>query len=141
MKAKTLFLMALVAILAACNSNNPEQNKLIGKWTEPYHVNETVKSITFDANGTAYYTEKPDTTWISIIDWGGIEEKLTYTVKKNKIYFSGEYPSHPLRGEETHKFSFATDYSIEGNTLTIDSFAYDGGIRTLYIKPLVLLKQ
>ena len=86
--------------------------------------------------------KKPDTTWSTVIDEAGRFATLRYSVKNNKLHFSGE---NSVWSEETSHyedvpFSFATNYSIQGNVLTIDSFAYDGGLNTLF-KSLTLYKQ
>lgn len=131
MKKILLFTISVV-LCVACDTNDPQQKELIGTWSEQYHVNINVKSITFNADGTLNYVDKPDTTWDNIPDWGGNYATMKYSVKNQKLAFSGDRFSTP--------FSFSSDYSIKDNVLTIDSFAYDGGINTLF-KPLILYKR
>ena len=141
MKKNFILLAACIVCFAACNVNNPEKKELIGTWSEPYHVNMTVKSIAFYEDGTLYYCDKADTTWENIIDWGGDHAEMQYTIKKQQICFSGQYF---FLNDEARRdsaiFKFNSGYSIEGNTLTIDSFAYDGGLISSFVKPLVLEK-
>lgn len=140
MKARFFLVVAFSAVLLmACNNDNPDRNALIGTWSEPYHVDITVKSIMFNANGTLEYLDVPDTTWETVIDWGGHSAKLNYVVKNNKLYFSGD--SHPLPFVGSKPFAFSSEYSIENNMLTIDSFSYDGGIDSRFYKPLILYKR
>ena len=139
---KLIFLSAVAGIFIACEAISQEEKALIGKWSEQYHVDIYVASINFDEDGFAHYQKKPDTTWSTVIDEAGRFATLRYSVKNNKLHFSGE---NSVWSEETSHyedvpFSFATDYSIQGNVLTIDSFAYDGGLKTLF-KSLTLYKQ
>ena len=139
---KLIFLAAVAGIFIACEAISPEEKALIGKWSEQYHVDIYVASINFDEDGFAHYQKKPDTTWSTVIDEAGRFATLRYSVKNNKLHFSGE---NSVWSEETSHyedvpFSFATDYSIQGNVLTIDSFADDGGLKTLF-KSLTLYKQ
>lgn len=134
---KYLLFAAMAVVLAACNPNNPEQRTLVGTWSEQYHVNEIVKSITFHANGTLDYVAKPDTTWDVVIDWGGDYAKQKYVVKDNTLFFSGNFS---IDADESVPYAFSSRYAIQDDVLTIDSFAYDGGIYTQFIKPLVLYK-
>ena len=141
MKTK-FFLFALMALLCvACSKNNPEQNKLLGTWAEPYHVETAVKSLTFNADATLVYVDKPDTTWNVVIDWGGDYAKLHYAVKSNDLYISG---TKQVFDETTSTyvdkpFNYSTSFSIEGERLTIDSFAYNG--ESGYFKQLILYRQ
>lgn len=139
---KLIFLAAVAGIFIACEAISPEEKALIGKWSEQYHVDINVESITFDEEGFARYQEKPDTTWDVVFDWGGNYATLKYSVKNNKLHFSGE--NRVFNEETSHyedvPFSFVTDYSIQGNVLTIDSFSYKGGLKTLF-KSLTLYKQ
>ncbi|MBQ8832970.1 MAG: hypothetical protein IJ000_05710 [Paludibacteraceae bacterium] len=139
---KLLFLAAVAGIWSACEAISPEEKALIGKWSEQYHVDMYVESITFDEEGLAHYQKKPDTTWFTVIDEAGSFATLKYSVKNNKLHFSGE---NSVWSEETSHyedvpFSFATDYSISGNVLTIDSFSYKGGHNSFF-DSLVLYKQ
>lgn len=139
---KLIFLAAVAGIFIACEAISPEEKALIGKWSEQYHVDINVESITFDEDGFAHYQEKPDTTWCVVHDWGGNYATLKYSVKNNKLHFFGE--NRVINKETSYyervPFSFVTDYSIQGNVLTIDSFSYDGG-RNVFFKPLILNKQ
>lgn len=139
---KFLFFALMAVVLGACSTNNPEKNELIGKWSEPYHVKNTVRSITFDADGYLNFVEKMDTTWEIIPDWGGIYAKMKYSVKKQRITFSGYYLYINENARRDSMFyTFVSGYSVNDNMLTIDSFSCDGGIMTPYIKPLTLYKQ
>lgn len=141
MKRKIFLLAALTILLAACNTNNPEQKELIGTWSEPYHVNIYVKTITFCDNDTLVYTNKPDTTWNPVIDEAGDFARLQYIANKHQLSISGE---RIVFDNSTSKFvrepfAFSTGYSIEGNVLTLDSFSYDG--YSTYHKPVIVYKQ
>ena len=128
----------MAVLCMACNTNSPEQKQLIGTWSEPYHVSKTVKSLTFNGDGTLIYIERRDTTWDPMSDWLGDEAELNYTVNKNQLVIFGstkETLEHP-----SEEFSFSSGYSIDGNTLTIDSFSYTGGLRSPFSKSLVLKK-
>ena len=136
---KILLFVAMVVLFASCNQNNPEQEQLVGAWSEPFHVNTMVKSITFYDNGMLIYTDSPDTTWPQVIDYAGVFAKMKYKLKNNQLHFSGMYNYiNENAKRDSIPFSFSSGYTIKDNTLTIDSFAYDGGINTLYVKPLVL---
>lgn len=127
-------------MFAACNSNIPdEKRQLIGTWSEPYHVNIMVKSITFNEDGTLIYIDKPDTTWNTVVDDAGNSAKLNYSVKNDKLIITGY--TRPYPSDDTKPFSFTSGYNIVENTLTIDSFSYDGGDRSSFYKPLKLIKK
>ena len=70
----------VVLILNGCNDNNFESIQLLGIWKEKYHEKEMVKSISFEKNGILVYTEKPDTTWPTVIDFAGNYATLHYAV-------------------------------------------------------------
>ena len=114
-------------------TTDPQQKELIGTWSEQYHVNINVASITFNEDGTLNYVNKPDTTWDVVNHWGGEYATMKYSVKNQKIAFFGSYYSIP--------FAFSSGYSIKDNMLTIDSFAYDGGVNHAQFKQLILYKQ
>jgi hypothetical protein len=140
---KLLFLVAVSGIFIACDAINPEEQALIGKWSEQYHVDMYVESITFDEEGLAHYQERPDTTWFVVPDEAGRFATLKYSVKNNKLHFSGEtsvWNDETSHYEENVPFSFVTDYSIQGNVLTIDSFSYKGGLDSFF-NSLILYKQ
>lgn len=136
---KKYFLFAMIAMLCmACNTNNPEQKELVGTWSQPYHVDITVKSLTFNTDGSLIYTDKPDTTSVPVIDWAGDYAKLQYSVKDKVLHFTG-YSKRSVT--DSIPFAFSSSFSIKDKTLVIDSFAYDGGMNTNFIKPLELYKQ
>jgi hypothetical protein len=56
MKTK-FFLFALVVAFMACSTNDPEKKELLGTWSEPYHVDIMVKTMTFNDDGTLTYTK------------------------------------------------------------------------------------
>ena len=88
-----------------------------------------VKSMTFNEDGTVIYSNKPDTTWNTYPTYGGNYAKLNYAIIENgKLRFSGYAPK------------FSTDSPYKAHTLTIDSFAYDGGTMTEFEKTLKLKK-
>ena len=139
---KLIFLSAVAGIFIACEAISPEEKALIGKWSEQYHVDMYVESITFDEEGLAHYQKKPDTTWFTVIDEAGSFATLKYSVKNNKLHFSGE---NRIYNEETSHyedvpFTFVTDYSIQENMLTIDSFSYNGGLNSFF-KSIILYKK
>ncbi len=143
MKTKFFLFAVVMAMCVACNTNNPESKELIGTWSEPYHVENMVKSITFNENGTLIYTNKPDTTWPVVIDYAGEFAELQFVAKNHQLRISGE---RNVFDESTlhfvrEPFAFSTGYSIEGTVLTLDSFSYDGGLDSKYYKPLILYKQ
>ena len=145
MKKITLFIYVIFAsLLVSCETSNPaEKKQLIGTWSEPYHVNNTVKSITFNNNDTLVYADKPDTTWNVVIDWGGQYARLRYIVNNHRLSISGERKDYDYTTGKIVRepFAFSTAYSIEGNVLTLDSFSYDGGLNSRYYKPVILYKQ
>lgn len=135
MKMNFFVLAALTLIFAACSTNNPEQKELVGTWSEQYYEQTMIKSITFKNDGFLLYTDKPT----SEETWPGINAELKYSIANmSKLCFSGEAVLHR---DDTIAFSFVSDYSITNNILTIDSFAYDGGVTTQFVKPLILYKQ
>lgn len=141
MKSKLFLLFALAVAFVACNTNDPERKELLGTWSEPYHVTMYVKTITFYDDGTLVYTNKPDTTWNTVVDDAGQEAKLHYSVKNHQLHISGE---RNIFDESTSKFvrepfAFSTGYSVEGNMLTIDSFSYNG--YSTYHKPVIVYKK
>lgn len=143
-KAMFISVLFLSAVFAACNTNSPTRQDLIGIWSEPYHVNDMVKAITFKENGTLIYTDKPDTTWSIVPTYGGTYAELYYTItEEDKIRFSGETIKFSIDSPyiDTVSFAFTSAYKIKGRTLTIDSFAYDGGISTSFYRPLKLKKK
>ena len=129
----------VVLILNGCNDNNFESIQLLGIWKEKYHEKEMVKSISFEKNGILVYTEKPDTTWPTVIDFAGNYATLHYAVKENKLFISGN--SSVSSSNEAKPFKFCTDYTINGSILSIDSFSYNGGIDNTFIKNMILYKQ
>ena len=130
MKYKLVILSILViASLASCNTNNPEQNKLIGLWSEPHHVKDVVKSLDFKSDGTVVYTETDMEPTEAII--------LDYSIKDNQLTVSRFAVSDPPFIPDK-SFTFTTGFVIKQEILTLDSFTYDGEI---WIKPLVLEKK
>ena len=86
---KFLFLALMACALIACDKKvAPQQKTIIGKWSEAYHVNTVVKSLTFYEDSVLNYEEKPDTTWENIPDWAGNYATLNYTIRGNKINIS-----------------------------------------------------
>ena len=141
---KLLIHIVLIALFfASCNSNTPIEQKLIGTWSEPYHVNDMVKSMTFYEDGTVIYSNKPDTTWNTYPTYGGNYARLNYAIIENgKLRFSGYAPKFSTDSPyiDTVLFAFVSDFRIKAHTLTIDSFAYDGGTMTDFEKTLKLKK-
>ena len=70
--------------------------------------------------------------------------KLNYSVTDdNKLCISGRgrYIDIEAQTADTVPFSFITDYTIKGKTLTIDSFSLDGGLEHKFEKRIILYKQ
>ena len=143
MKTKIILFSVLALLFAACNNNEPEQKKIIGTWSEPYHVNVYIKTITFCDDDTLVYTEKPDTTWNVVVDDAGRFARLRYVANNHQLGISGErIVFDDLTSKYVREpFEFSTGYSIEGNALIIDSFSYDGGLNSRYYKPFILYKR
>lgn len=144
MKTTKLFIFSVLAILfAACNTQEPVPSNLIGAWSEPYHVNIYVKSFVFHEDGSLDYKRVPDTTWILVIDEAGEFGKLNYKIKNNQLYFygTGLKFNDDIRKYEDVPFEFTTDFSLEGDTLKIDSFSCDGGLQSRFYKSIQLYKQ
>ncbi len=134
---KILFFAVMAVVLDSCDANKPEQDPaLLGQW-------KSYMSITFYDDNTLYYEDKPEPDESGVVlTYGGDYATLNYSAKENTLYISGERDGWD---ESIHKiikepFSFSTGYRIEGNTLTIDSFSYDGG-NSIFIKPLILHKE
>ena len=141
---KKIIMLALIATtLFACNTNNPEQNQLLGTWSEPLGVQVSVNALTFGADGIAVYANIPDTTMPISSTGGGTYGQMNYVVEKNSLCFSGNGVKYSEIGLpiDTIPFEYDTPFAILENKLVIDSFSYDGGIMTEFIKPLILYKQ
>lgn len=146
MKAVKFFYFAVMALaFASCNTLTPPKKELIGTWTS--HGQEIVRSMTFNADGTLIYRENRDTTWTgekTATDVIGKYE-LRYTITDDdKLCFAGKgvYVLPETQEAMMYPFKFRTDYSLQGNKLTIDSFACDGGLLIKnFIKSLQLEKQ
>jgi hypothetical protein len=143
MKTPKLFIFsALVLMLAACNT--PEPSSLIGYWAQPYHVSSFIKSMTFHEDGTLIYLMKADTTHVPIWTVAPDYAKLNYSVTDdNKLCISGKgrYIDIEAQTIDTVPFTFFTDFTIKGKTLTIDSFSLDGGLERRFEKQIILYKQ
>jgi len=145
MKAtKVLILASFALMIAACNtSNDPNPVSLVGKWSEPYHVYAYVTTMTFNEDGTMEYIRRPDTTCTPVFADGGWGAILQYAVTEdNKLRFSGKgrHIDYEAQKVDTVPFTFLTDYSVKGSTLTIDSFSCDGGLERNFYKSVVLHK-
>ena len=144
MKKKAFFLFAALSLmLAACNTNEPTNESIIGTWSEPYHVKDGVKSITFNEDGTLFYLHKVDTTWSIQPTIAPIGANQYYSITEDdKLCISGRgrYVDIEAQKVDTLPFMFITDYNIKGDTLTIDTFAYDGGLESRFIKSIILYK-
>ena len=140
---KSIVFALIAVIFIACSTSEPEQNKLIGTWSEPLGVQASVNALIFSADGIAVYANIPDTTML-VSHTGGITYgQMNYVVEKNRLCFSGNGIKYSEIGlpVDTVPFEYYTTFSILENKLVIDSFSYDGGIMTEYIKPLILYKQ
>lgn len=128
-------------LMVACSTSSPEQKQLIGTWSEPYHVNTTVKSITFDEKGKLLFQEVPDTTWEHVIDWTGITAELGFSVKKRELCISSRGIKSAKGNQDTDyaEFEYYTSFSIDKDILVIDSFSVDGGQKYPFTK-LILKK-
>lgn len=144
---KKIFLFAVVALMSvACNSNAPEsKQQLVGIWSEPYHVKDAVQEFTFNENGTLIYIHKHDSTWTGIVhQWAPSYADLQYSVTNDeKLRISGKGRTVDIEAQtvDSVNFTFVTDYTIKGNTLTIDSFSYDGGLLSRFYYNIKLEKQ
>ena len=138
MKTKIFLLAGLLAVLCtACETNEPIEKQLIGKWSEPYHVNSMVKSIVFNSDGTALYTWLPDTTLSVIPTGGGICWYFNYTIKGDKLYcVADENNVNPQLQPE-----LITGFRIEENVLTLDTFHNSIDLSNKPTNPLILYKQ
>lgn len=118
---KILLFTTLALMFVACNTNSPEQARLVGVWSEPAG-NATIKTLVFRSNGTLIYTDKPDSTVSPIIDWGGDYAELNYKVTKDQITVSG------TRKESNKEvpFEYNTEYAVNRDTLTIKRFSHNG---------------
>ena len=134
MKTRNLLFAMMAIILGACTPNEPKENVLLGTWSEPYHVQFMVKSITFKADGTAQYKFVPDTTWDVLIAWAGECVDFNYSViDDNKLYCTNVHTS-----PKTVSKDYVTSFQIHNDTLTIDSLsAGEYG----WVKSLKLIKQ
>ncbi|MBR4563327.1 MAG: hypothetical protein IKO26_02620 [Paludibacteraceae bacterium] len=145
MKTPKLFIFAALAVLfAACTTPEPKPSNLIGYWSQPYHVYSFIKTMTFNEEGTLIYREKVDTTHVPIWTAAPDYAKLNYFVTDdNKLCISGRgrYIDIEAQTIDTVPFSFITDYTIKGKTLTIDSFSLDGGLEHKFEKRIILYKQ
>ncbi len=128
MKKLLLPIVFAALIITACKTSNPptqETNyKLQGMWYLPSNPDGgTETSLLFDEYGLLTFRVKPDITQNVVLDWGGKERYMNYTTENNKLrifYYdlSAIYP--PL------SFDYTTDYTIHGDTLTINRFSWDG---------------
>lgn len=132
---KKFFVFATMAIiLVSCNKNEPEQNAvLIGTWSEPYHVNVMVRSITFNADGTARYNYERDTTYHVQSEYSGYYVDFKYSVEgQNMLHCSSLEKPY-----DYEPFDYKTSFSIRNDTLSVDSIC----LGTYgYVKSLKLLK-
>ena len=140
---KTLLFIATMMLFVACN-NEPDDVSLIGTWSEPYHVADGIRVMTFNEDGSMIYQLKHDTTmWIQL-HWAPKEVRLSYLVTDDdKLCFSGRgrHIDYEAQKIDTVPFEFLTDYTIKGKTLIVDSFSYDGGLETNFMKSITLYKQ
>ena len=138
MKKKLFILIALAAFFCACDTDKPKNEQIIGTWSEQDHATSFVKFFCFNEDGTLQYYKKPDTTMPGP-DEAGEGATLHYSLTdEDKLLFYGEVMD---LANNLNPFAFVSDYSIKGNVLTIDSFAYDGGIHTKFYKHLKLYKK
>jgi hypothetical protein len=130
---RAYFLVVLAVLFVACgsNANDPDApQQLIGTWSEAYHVNTHVSVLTFQKDGVLRYSQQPDTTW-PVVPTGGFSMTLHYSAdKKNQLLVT-------YSPDTATAFEYLSGYSIHSNTLTIDSFSYDG---VNFYKPLILQK-
>lgn len=124
---KSLLLFAVAAlVLTACKTSNPPtDNSLHGMW---YYTSSdedgTGTSLLFDEDGLLTYRWVPDITQSDVIDWGGMEKSMTYTTANNKLCIS--YADALTEIYPQSLFEYTTDYTIQGNKLTINRFSWDG---------------
>lgn len=115
---KYLLFVVMAFVLGACSINNPEANELIGTWSEPYHVETMVKSIVFTNDGMACYKYQPDTTYDVIITYSGYYVNFQYSVLKNNRLRCTSMKQGVI---DDVPFDYVTSYSIDKDTLTLDS--------------------
>ena len=140
---RSILFAAVVAMCVACNTNNPESKELIGTWSDPVQV--YIRTFVFCEDGALLYTYAPDPRWDGAIPAeAGDGATLHYMVtENNQLCISGEYVDDLTMEQtfDTIPFMFLTNFQIKGNTLTLDSFAYDGGINSRFDKNLILYKR
>ena len=132
----------VLCCLTSCNTNDPYHQKLIGSWSDKDKEDVLVKTISFNKEGTLIFTDEPNKASTPVIDYAGVHKTLQYTTKGSNLNISGtryKFNETSLRYEE-EPFNYSTAFAIEGDTLTIDSFSYDGGLAGRFYKPLVLKK-
>ena len=117
--SKYLFLAIMAVILVGCDTNDPTQ-QLIGTWSEPYHVNNMVQSITFKSNGMAIYKYEPDTTFDIVVAEGGCQVYFKYSVVSNSQL---KFTSYERQSDKDRSNYFNTNYSITHNVLIIDKLS------------------
>ncbi|MBR6018565.1 MAG: hypothetical protein IK073_08095 [Paludibacteraceae bacterium] len=121
MKTKIFLIAGLLAVLCtACETNEPIEKQLIGRWSEPYHVKDMITSITFRKDGSALYQVIPDTTVLDKDDiiYPGDSVNFNYSViGSNKLhcYYDETFWNLPIES--------TTTFRIIGDTLIIDSLS------------------
>ena len=138
MKTRLILLIVLALSFGACN-NVPDE-PLVGTWSESGKL--LMKVLEFHEDGKLVYYEKRGHTGGGGTCDAGPFASLHYSVQNdNKLLINGE--AEGFNDDlmlDTVPFSYLTNYSIKGRTLTIDSFAYDGGRYSKFDK-LKLYKQ
>lgn len=113
---------------------------LAGYWSDEYNIDNTPKTsrivIHFEEeeDGSVLYREYPigadhPGLFSSLLEYEVTPEKGR--VRFHNSYIKGIYP-------DSTTFDFTTGYTRKGLTLTLDSFSYDGGVNSPFIKPLVM---
>lgn len=102
-----LIFLSISMLIVSCNTNTPEQKKIIGAWYE-HSEKDVIKSLVFEEDGTllfAYedtYTDK--------------QETMQYTIEESILRISCLPNS-----QEEEPCIYSTSFSISQNKLTIDS--------------------
>ena len=119
---------------------DPEPTGIEGWWSDDlYDVNDTTKTsriVMLIAEDEILYKEyprgvenRPSLSSALECEYEGSPEKGS--IRIHNSYIKDVYP-------DTVTFDFTTGYTREGSFLTLDSFSYDGGVNSPFIKPLVM---
>lgn len=115
-----------------------EPIELIGYWSDEYDEHNITKTsrilMHLDESNEVIYQVLPKGADHPVLFTSLLEYEVTPdkgVVRFHNSYIKGFYP-------DSATFDFTTGYTREGLTLTLDSFSYDGGANSPFIKPLVM---